>query len=584
MDPRDGTAPPPLPDQSPANPLAVAQLLSGNPNLTVAQIPQVLGAAVADLIRDKSSILYGGRALKAEAKRTKASGAPAADGKVVAVLAPYIQPAVAKGSVATKPAKVTEPPSNRDAAALAWVLAQLARFGVTCERWTAMSDEARLVSVGNIHYNSIDLAREQQVLAAGLAPTRPDLPSDPRVVVEAVNVACGLPRTARPARPSEIQTIVGSAQSQAVPRDVSAEWWRRARAAGVTCDQWYAATEWQRYRMIQSLAAQRIIDRGQWSDGQMMWAINGECQRSVEPAVSDPTAPIRARLRAILDCENLDAQDKLQQVATIQRAFPELNREPMALYRLCLARYDLCHPASEQGWSGAELVGLSSGRIIRENVQNGYRDVLDGDVTGISTVQWVKQGQYMPSTGPDLFDPIQGNVGDCYLIAAMASLAWTRPDFIASIGQSVGPDRRRFRFNAATVDVSDRVPCAILRAFIPIFARGNRIDAQWPGVLEKAYAAYRANDAGDRPNVLLTDNQVDGAGQRLSGGRGGALPLVDVTGGNLFWHQNHFRSDDGVLETIVAHCDPSGRARSPMVATTYETGFVERTGLSLIHI
>jgi hypothetical protein len=560
--------------------MAVAQLLSGNYNLTIAQIPQVLGAPIAQLIANKSSILYGGRSLK-DVARTKASGAPSDKGDKVVTTAPvYIPPAPTKGAPVVKPiAGPSKADPNGELATLAWALAQLAAGGVNCAAWTALGEPGRINTTRNFFYGI-------QVAQIG-AHTRPRLPVLAEDLRDAINVACDLPIGPRDA-------VISPVGTQGVPRDVSAQWWARVRATGVTCDQWYTAQEWQRYQMIQSLTARGIIDRGRWADWQVLQAIDGECQRSVEPAASDPAAPIRARLRAILDCANLDAQDKMQQIAVIQRAFPELGRDRRSLYRLALARYDACHPATEPGWSGrGSPMVYDPAQFIRNYVQSGGNDILDGDTAGVSWAQWVKQGPYMESGAPDLFDPVQGATGDCYFIAAMASVAWTRPDAIVRNGQPVTPDRRRFTFGGASVDVSERTPCKIFSGFMPVFARGSRLNDQWPGVMEKAYAAWKTADTTDRPDITGVDNMPTRSDLQSIGGVVSALAnavgrsvesLPLLTGGSLFWHLTYFRSDDAMFDLLATYCDRSGRARVPMVAGTYPSGgFVDDTGLVPSH-
>lgn len=572
MDPLDGTTPPSLPDRSPANPIAIAALLSGNPNVTEANVTAILGAPVAQLIRDKSSILY-----EIGKSSTKSSGAidDPKSARAVSVLVPN-----AKGST---PLAKASPVSVNGGPLVEWATTRLAENGIRCGEWTGLGEPGRINTTRNFFYGVQSIGEVARLSLLGIT-----VPSNPEDLRDAINIACELPVGPRGAYDAQVTAPAPRSPS----REESATWWASARAAGVTCDQWYAAQEWQRYQMVQSLTAQRIIDRGSWPDWQVMQAIGSECQRSLDPAVSDPTAPIRARLRAILDCANLDAQDKLQQVAVIQRAFPELNRDPHALYRLALARYDLCHPASEGGWRG-EGFGHDAAAVIRSNVQRGFADVLEGDTAGMSWAQWVKQGPYMESGMPDLFDPVQGAVGDCYFISAMASVAWTRPHIIARNGVVIGPDRRRFTFGNATVDVSDRTPCSILSGFYPLFARGNRLNAQWPGVMEKAYAAWKSGDDSDRPDITAVDNMPSARSVRsiegLLGSLSGAvsrslmaLPLL--TGGRLFWYLHYFRSNNALFSLLREYCDVHGRARVPMVAGTYSAGgFVDRTGLAPSH-
>ena len=584
-DPRDGTTPPPLPTDSPANPVAIAQLLSGNPNVTEANIAAILGAPVAQLIRDKSSILYTGR------RSTKSSGA-ADTGKDAAMVSTFVPKA--KGAAVPSPAPATpvaEKPSPVDP--LAWVLVTLAASGVRCAEWTAMSDLARLNTVRNFFYTS--QAVPIGAKSGWTPPPQPPMPQRPEDLRDAINAACG----ASSAAPRQAQITPPRTPTP----EQSAAWWAQMRAVGITCDQWYNTDSLPpgggpryiglRLEMIRALMATgRLTVTPPWSFFDVFYAVDGECQRSVEPATSDPIASIRARLRAILDCGALDAQDKLQQIAVIQRAFPEFIRDRNALYRLALARYDGCHSPSEPGWNGhGHRFTFDPEESMRRYVQNGGVDVLGGDTNGMSWAQWVKQGPYMESGAPDLFDPVQGFVGDCYFVASMAAAAWTRPAVIARNGVAISPDRRRFTFGGATVDVSDRTPCRILNGFKPIFASGYRPNDQWPGVMEKAYAAFRSRDTTDRPDITSIDNMptnsdaltyLQGIGRAIDASTA-ALPLL--TGGSMFWHLTYFRSDDAMFDLLATYCTPDGRARVPMVAATYPAGgFVDRTGLVASHV
>lgn len=581
-DPRDGAAPPPLPVQSPANPLAVAQLISGNAALTPAGVADVLGAPLEQLLLDKTSILYGDNALKTAAKRVKASGAPIDIALVdpSMIYADLPKGTDAKGAPLWKPVEAA-PVTKADLIAIfvAWATEQLAAGGVGCPQWMSMSDEARLNTVRNFFYGP---------QTAEAAAARPQIPNDSATAVDLINDACGIPRVARPA-PVVTTQATPSAQD---PRLITDAWWATMRGLGMTCDRWIATVEHERLWSVESLLAQRLLDARGYSAWQIMQGVDGACARSQEPASSNPSQGILGRLRTIADCAHLDAQDKIQQIQVIQAAFPELNRDRRALYRLAQARYDLCHPAPESGWTGEGLRIADQAANIRVFMDAGQGDILDGDVRGMSRVQWVKQGQYMPANGgPDLMDPVQGAVGDCYFISAMASVAWSRPDALLRTGQPVGNDRRRFTFGGASVDVSERTPCIIPRGFAPIFARGNRFDAQWPGVVEKAYAAWQTRDTTDRPDVTRVDNMpnaaagADGLIRQIGGAVGRSLDaLPALTGGRLFWFLSFFRSDDDFLTLLAARCDPSGRARVPMCAGTYPSGgFVDQTGLAPSH-
>jgi len=550
--------------QSPANPLAVARMLSGDPSLPVAMIPSVLGATIDQLVRDKSSVLYGGT-------DTKSSGAPSDNGKAATVLATYIPRAIAKGDSPEKPTKPdVSDVDQRRAAARAWVLQQLTSNGIDCQRWTSASDKTRDGYIRQIFYG----ARPVQVGTTDAMWAL--VPRDPSDLIYFVNESCGIAPTPVPATFDDRGALSPN----------SAAWFSQVRAAGVTCDQWINADDRQRYGMIQSLIAARIVDDRGLGAATVAYWFDQECRRAIEPATSDPAASIRSRLRSILDCTNIASQDKVQQVAAIQRAFPELSRDSASLYRLALARYDLCNPPPQIGWTGGESPAPIAARQWQRMTDAGWRDPLDGDIRGMSDVQWVRQGGYMPASGPDLFDPVQGMTGDCYLIAALASLAWTMPQEIARIGVPVAGGHR-YLFGDSPVTVSDRVATVILRGFQPLFASGPRLDAQWPGVVEKAYAAWRTNDTTDRPRVAAVEGSGGGPrtglhtyGPSVSSRWSQASPIADLIGGREFWYDARSHSADELWSTMRGFCTTDGRIQSPTVACARPMGSpIDPTGI-----
>jgi hypothetical protein len=671
-DPRDGAQPPELPTDTPANPIAVAQLLSGGADVTQANIAAILGAPVAQLLRDKRSILYG----KARAPGATPAKRPAGDvgrpgevvvlqgsstpGEVVVLqgsskvgtkspppvstkgpgqpflarlqllgvgcaewvrmttldrgrllrhvfydanrpglpgdafqlpplpknpddLIPAIDEACGAAS-APASGKTPQAAANGGARAVDWFLSELLhRGGVDCAVWASMSGVARLNTVRNFFYSRETAATTtttitKQLLAAQRDAVQRQLhgaPERPEELVEAIDNACQAPRAV---------AIVASPSSQPSLAQWARDAWAALRAMGVTCDQWIAMpNEQQRWTMLQSLWAQNRLPRfyGAHSAWDLFLALDLACYNRVEPAES-ATASVLRRLRAILNCAQLNAQDKVQQIQTIQSAFPELNQDRRALYRLALARYDLCNPAPQPGWNGEGLLGLTNHQqIIQELAERGGYDILGGNTQGMSIVQWVKQGPYMASGHPDVTDPVQGSVGDCYFIAAMSSVAWVNPGAISRNGQPRGEDRRSFDLGNVRIDTSERTASRILSGFLPVFARGRRLDHQWPGVMEKAYALLRVGGNNDRPPVPALANSSMDVFNAINGSLA-AIPLL--AGGTPFWFLTYFRTADELFDLLARYCTPQGRARVPMIATTYrEDGFVDRTGLAPNH-
>lgn len=572
-DPRDGTSPPAPPTDSPANPIAIAALLSGNPNPTAEQLTVILGAPLSVLLRNKNSILY--------AKGKKSAGAVEQVGEVTAMKAALARPGEV---VAFKPTPTTLPtrpsppvqPSSKGKSPPASTPFRVEPFlnalmagGVGCSRWLTMSAGARLNTVRNFFY-------QLTITSAAIAQ-----PSDPLDLVAAIDGACGVPREVTP---------VGT--NRAALRAWGIQAGNQLQIAGISCDQWINTPLRDRYALLNNLARQNLFSfpNFSWSWNELDDALLYDCVLRAEPASQNPTDSIRARVTAIANCAELSSQDKLQQIDVINRAFPEFNGNPTALYRLALARYDACQPRDTgRSWLGEGFERLTWLENVRQSPRlmqrNSGIDVLNGDLRGMSLIQWVKQGQFMPSTGPDVFDPVQGATGDCWLISAMASVAWTNPTALMRISRPAPnptPDEQRvFQLGGTTISTNQETPCLILTGFHPIFARGSRLDAQWPGVLEKAFAA-RELGQGIRPRITVLNN-MDTDIPNAIGRSWNAIPLM--TGGSLFWYLSWFRSTSQFMEKIWERCDPDGRARVPMCASTYGGGgIVDRAELAPRHV
>lgn len=118
--------------------------------------------------------------------------------------------------------------------------------------------------------------------------------------------------------------------------------------------------------------------------------------------------------------------------------------------------------------------------------------------------EWVDPGDFFEETA-ELFDPVQGGLGDCYFIAALAAVAWSRPYLIAQrtratgAGQSQFVDRIDFFSNGAkNIEVSERVPL-LKGTHAWIYARSSEVGEIWPAVYEKAFAKWKTNDPSDEP-------------------------------------------------------------------------------------
>jgi Calpain family cysteine protease len=139
-------------------------------------------------------------------------------------------------------------------------------------------------------------------------------------------------------------------------------------------------------------------------------------------------------------------------------------------------------------------------------VGNGEGAVGSSGINVGGTV-WTDPGDFFEET-TELLDPVQGAVGDCYLIAALSSIAWARPYVIADRNRataSTGAFMNMVEFYNGTakveVEVSQNLPLTT-PGNVYLYCRSSDPGEIWPGIYEKAYAKWRTNDPGDQPNIL----------------------------------------------------------------------------------
>jgi hypothetical protein len=145
---------------------------------------------------------------------------------------------------------------------------------------------------------------------------------------------------------------------------------------------------------------------------------------------------------------------------------------------------------------------LFAGKLVKRN----GRSVRSDPPVDVGEV-WSDPGEFFFEAA-EFFDPVQGAVGDCYLIAALASIAWTRPYVIANRTRASGPGQQDFvdmveihdAGKTTRVEVTEKLPLNA-PGNTYIYCRSSETGEIWPAVYEKAYAKWRTKDAGDTPNI-----------------------------------------------------------------------------------
>jgi len=225
--------------------------------------------------------------------------------------------------------------------------------------------------------------------------------------------------------------------------------------------------------------------------------------------------------------------------------------------------------------SGAALVkpGTELGRLDRDYViiwPDWLRKVL-------SDLNFGLPGEYFVDA-PTATSPIQGALGDCWLIAAMASVAWTHPELVAERVRRKNPTgdvdagSADFRFDFTDlltislgfltiqvpyvfpIWVGEKVPQAAGGGYI--YARSSVPGETWPADLEKAVAVWRSGGDQDFPNSADYGH--------LNGGD--PAWAVHILVGGAPWY--HWADRDDTWSIIQSNCS-GGRTLNPLVAWTW---------------
>lgn len=177
---------------------------------------------------------------------------------------------------------------------------------------------------------------------------------------------------------------------------------------------------------------------------------------------------------------------------------------------------------------------------------------------------WQDMGRFYNET-TEFLDPVQGYVGDCYVIAAMSSVAWSMPYVIADRTRATGMDNESFvhqiGFHGAhgleQVEVTDRILVSSGNAVE--YARSKEPGEIWPAVYEKAYAKWRLGEPTDYPAI-----------PNIAGGDP-SIACVALTGLTDYrnWHSSYTAAQ--ILQLVKDHT-VNGRTTTPMVAWTYGSG------------
>lgn len=193
--------------------------------------------------------------------------------------------------------------------------------------------------------------------------------------------------------------------------------------------------------------------------------------------------------------------------------------------------------------------------------------------------EWADPGDFFEEAS-EFFDPVQGGLGDCYLISALSAVAWSRPYVIAQRTRATGAasadfvNRIEFFPSAGaspiSFEVTEQMP-VLTGSHGWIYARSSETGEIWPAVYEKAYAKWKTDNTTDKPDYSpIAGGWPVQACTELTGLRGTTRTCSDL-------------SADDIWQAIRANCR-SYRTFNPVVAWTFctDTPPVNYSGSGLV--
>jgi hypothetical protein len=181
---------------------------------------------------------------------------------------------------------------------------------------------------------------------------------------------------------------------------------------------------------------------------------------------------------------------------------------------------------------------------------------------------WKDPGDFFEE-GTEFFDPVQGGLGDCYFIAALASVAWARTYAVAQRTRATGHTPQEFvdmiEFYKAAgtlpekLEVTEVLPLTGAGGYF--YARSMETGEIWPAIYEKAYAKWKTGATGDRPEY-----------PRIAGGDP-VRACSEITGLTRYYYATAGMSANDILMQVKSN-SVSCKTFNPMVAWTYSSASV----------
>jgi Calpain family cysteine protease len=178
---------------------------------------------------------------------------------------------------------------------------------------------------------------------------------------------------------------------------------------------------------------------------------------------------------------------------------------------------------------------------------------------------WLDPGTFFDE-GTEFSDPVQGGLADCWLIAAMAAVAWARPYTILQRNRATGTADEDFvdeidvhndDGTTTKIEVTERINVVSSNHGYQ-WARSSETGEIWPAVYEKAFAKWRSNNHTDRPDMTALNygDCVDAS--------------LNLTGLAKTYYGNDGMAAHDIWQTVRAN-SLSYKTVNPMTCWTYGT-------------
>ena len=205
------------------------------------------------------------------------------------------------------------------------------------------------------------------------------------------------------------------------------------------------------------------------------------------------------------------------------------------------------------------------------SAKSSKKDSAPSDKAPTTSYVWKDMGEYFKEA-PEFNDPVQGALGDCYFIAALSSVAWTRPYAISNmakpsaVGNETFPIHKFLFYNSGKeqyVTTNEYIRTQVTNgSTYYCYARSKDQNEVWPAVIEKAYAKWRNGTSSDYPNM-----------SKIEGGYAPSACL-QLIGGKMTEYTNSKYTAAAILKFIKSY-SVGKKTIDPMFASTSGTSLAD---------